>query len=67
MILSPQQIEDLEKGEPVRILIGETPCVVVREDVYEEEVDYSPWTVEEMDLLACEAADLIQDDLDEPL
>ncbi len=59
MNLSPQQIEDLEKGEPVRILIGETPCVVVRQDVYEEEVDDSPWTVEEMNLLADEANDII--------
>jgi hypothetical protein len=33
----------------------------------EQEMDDSPWTEEEMDLLASEAADLIQDDLDEPL
>ena len=59
MNLSPQQIENLEKGEPVRILIGATPCVLVREDVYEEEADYSPWTVEEMNLLADEANEII--------
>lgn len=67
MILTQEQLEDLEKGEPVRVTIGETACIIVREDVYREEIDDSPWTEDEMDLLASEAADLIQDDLDEPL
>ena len=38
-------------------------------DVYErgEELDYSPWTDQEMDLLAGETADLLADDgFDEP-
>jgi hypothetical protein len=67
MILTQEQLEELEKGEAIRLTIGETACVLVREDVYREEMDDSPWTPEEMDLLASEAADLIQDDLDEPL
>jgi hypothetical protein len=67
MILTQEQLADLEKGEPIRVTIGETACVIVREDVYREEMDDSPWTEEEMDRLASETADLIQDDLDEPL
>jgi hypothetical protein len=67
MLLTQEQMADLEKGEPLRVTIGETACVILREDVYREETDDSPWTGEEMDRLASEAADLIQDDLDEPL
>ena len=59
MELTQDQLEELKKGEPVRLKIGETECVLVREDVYEDEVDYSPWTVEEMNLLADEANEII--------
>ena len=54
------------RGEPVTVLVGQTRCVLVREDVYHEEMEYGPVTEEEMDLLACHAADLIEDSLDEP-
>jgi hypothetical protein len=42
---------------------------VLRKDIYErgEALDYSPRTVEEMDLLAAETADLLaRDGFDEP-
>jgi hypothetical protein len=62
MNLTQEQMQGLEKGEPIRVTIGETRCVLVREDVYEsdhDEVDYGPWTVEEMNLLADEASEII--------
>jgi hypothetical protein len=43
--------------------------VLLRKDVYErgDALDYSPWTPEELDLLAAEAADLLTGDgFDEP-
>ncbi|MBW3598071.1 MAG: hypothetical protein KY475_12430 [Planctomycetes bacterium] len=67
MNLTPQQLQALEKGEPVNVVVGRTRCVLVREDVYRDEAEYDAPTEEEIDLLACHAADLIQDDLDEPL
>ncbi len=67
MNLTSQQLQALENGEPVTVMVGQTRCVLVREDVYREEADYSPMTQEEMDLLACHAADLLEDSLDEPL
>ncbi len=42
---------------------------MLRKDVYEcgEQVDYSPWTKEEMDWVASETADLLAGDgFDEP-
>ncbi len=59
MHLTQEQLHDLEKGEPVRVTIGETPCILVREEVYQEEMDSSPWTIEEMNLLADEANEII--------
>ena len=52
-----------------RVSVGGAACVLVRQDVYErgEELDFSPWTPEEMDLLAAETADLLAGDgLEEP-
>ena len=52
-----------------RSVESDAACVVLRKDVYErvEAMDYSPWTKEEMDLLAAETADLLAGDgLDEP-
>jgi hypothetical protein len=60
-------VQALQAGEPVPVVIGKTQCVIVREDVYRQQADYGPMTKEEMDLLACHAADLIEDSLDEPL
>lgn len=62
MDLTEQQRQAVEQGEAVTLTLGQTRCVLIREDVYEQarkaaEYDDSPWTVEEMDLLAAEAAE----------
>ena len=51
------------------VSVGGAACILLRKDVYEkgEPVDFSPWTPQEMDLLAAETADLLAGDgLDEP-
>lgn len=67
MTLTQEQLQELESGEPVRIRIGRTRCVIFREDVFSERIDTDVPTMEELSLLACQAADMIQDSLDEPL
>jgi hypothetical protein len=67
--LTAEQEQAIQSGQAVRFSVGGTACVLLRQDVYErgEEVDFSPWTSEEMDLLAAETADLLAGDgLDEP-
>jgi hypothetical protein len=69
MNLTVEQERAIQNGQVVAVSVGGATCVVLRKDVYErgEEVDYGPWTKEEMDLLAVEAADLVAGDgLDEP-
>jgi hypothetical protein len=69
MELSSQQQQAILNGQPVQVDVSGTPCIMIRKDVYEkdESLDLSPWTPEEMDLLAAEAADLLAGDgLDEP-
>jgi hypothetical protein len=69
MNLTAEQQQALQRGQAVPVDVGGTPCVLLRKDVYEhgEPLDFSPWTAEEMDLLAGEAADLVAGDgLDEP-
>lgn len=64
MNLTLEEKQSLDRGEPVSVRVDETECVVLRRDVYERiqnivnvVYDDSPWTVEEMDLLAAEAAE----------
>ncbi len=69
MKLTAEQELAIHNGQAVQVTVGGTVCVVLRKDVYErgEEVDYSPWTEQEMDLLAAETADLlVGDGFDEP-
>ena len=69
MTLTAEQERAIQDGQAVAVTMVSAPCVVLRKDAYErgEEVDYSPWTKEEMDLLAAETADLLAGDgLDEP-
>jgi hypothetical protein len=69
MKLPAEQERAIHNGQAVQVTVGGAVCVVVRKDVYErgEELDYSPWTAEEMDLLAAETADLLAGDgFDEP-
>jgi hypothetical protein len=61
MELSLEQIEALRSGECVRLSEEGTDLVVLRADVFDrlrnDLYDDSPWTDEEMDLLAAEDAD----------
>jgi len=69
MKLTPEQKRAIRSGRPVQVSVGGAECILVRKDVYEraEPVDFSPWTPEEMDLLAAETADLLAGDgFDEP-
>lgn len=64
MHLTAEQERAIQNGQAVAVTVGGAECVVLRKDVYEraEQVDYSPWTKEEMDWLASETADLLAGD-----
>jgi hypothetical protein len=61
MELTKEQLEAVRSGESVRLNEDGTDLVVVRADVFERLntllYDASPWTDEEMDLLAAADAD----------
>lgn len=62
MILNREQQKAVENGEPVALNVAGTECVLVRRDIYlRVDTDYEtgPWTVEEMNLLADEAEEMI--------
>jgi hypothetical protein len=55
MILTAEQLEALQRGEPVPITIGQTECVIVRKDRFprvRSAYDDSEWSDEEMASLA---------------
>ena len=69
MNLTTEQERAIQNGQVLEVTVAGAPCVLVRQDIYErgEALDYSPWTREEMDLLAAESADsLAGDGFDEP-
>ena len=69
MKLTAEQERAIHKGEAVQVSVGGSECILLRKDIYElgEALDFRPWTVEEMDLLAAETANLLAGDgLDEP-
>jgi hypothetical protein len=69
MELTAEQEQAIQRGQAVPVTVGGAACVVLRKDIYErgEALDYSPWTAEEMNLLAAETADLLAGDgFDEP-
>jgi hypothetical protein len=61
MNLTVEQQYSLDRGEAVPVTIAGRSCVLLTQEMYErvrESVyDCSPWTDEEMDLLAAEDAD----------
>jgi hypothetical protein len=62
MILNSEQQKAVENGEPVALNVGGTDCVLVRRDIYlrlDPDYDTGPWTIEEMNLLADEAEEMI--------
>ena len=63
-----EQLRAAERqGEAVRIEAGGMKYVLLSQGVYEDGLDYSPWTTREIDALAHEALEFISGDgLDEP-
>lgn len=62
MVLNRQQLMAVANGEPVALNVAGTECVLVRRDIYlrlDPDYETGPWTVEEMDLLADEADEMI--------
>jgi hypothetical protein len=59
MNLTPEQVQALVEGEIVAVTVGDTRCVVIREDLFRDELDDSAWTEVEMNLLADEANEII--------
>ena len=62
MILNREQQTAVENGEPVAMNVAGTECVLLRRDVYlrmDPDSETGPWTVEEMNLLADEAEEMI--------
>lgn len=61
MQLTKDQIQAIQTGETVRLQEAGTEMVVVRADLFDRmqvlTYDSTPWTAEEMDLLAAEDAD----------
>jgi hypothetical protein len=64
MTLTTEQERAIQEGRAVVVTVGGRPCVVVRKDICDrgEEMDYGPWTDDEMNLLAAEAANLLAGD-----
>ena len=62
MILNEQQVTAVENGDPVAMTVAGTDCILIRRDVYlrsHPETDTGSWSLEEMDLLADEAEEMI--------
>jgi hypothetical protein len=69
MTLSAEQIAAIDRGEAVETILDGRVCVVLSKEAFAQVVvDSDPWTVDEMDRLAAETADMLEGDgLDEPL
>ena len=61
MILNIEQQKAVANGEPVALNVAGTECVLVRNDIYlrMDPYDTGPWTIDEMNLLADEAEEMI--------
>lgn len=63
MQFTQEQLEVIRGGQPVHLNEGGTDLVILRADVFERLRDSryedSPWSDEEMDLLAAEDADAL--------
>ena len=60
MEFTKEQEQAIQAGRVVTLNVGGADCIVWRKDVFDrgEALDYSPWSSEEMDLLAAEAAEI---------
>jgi len=64
--LTAEQLKAARQGEAVRIEADGESFVLLSEAVYVDDLDFGPWTRQEMDLLADEAMQLVAGDgLDE--
>lgn len=62
MVLNLDLQAAVAKGEPVRLNVGGTECVLVRRDIYlrlDPDFETTPFTIDEMNLLADEAEEMI--------
>lgn len=61
MNVSKEQIQAIEQGKAVSIMVGETDCVVIRRDVYEKAqrfaYDDGDWSAKEIEALAADMFD----------
>src|SRR5260370_27558731 len=67
--LTAEQERAIHDGQAVQVTVGGAVCVLLRKDIYErgEGLDYSPWTKQNLDLLAAEAPALFPaDDFNDP-
>lgn len=66
MELSVDQLQAAAQGQAVAIEVNGKSFVLLSRAAYEDDFDFSPWTKEEIDLLADEAAVIVAGDgLDE--
>ena len=66
MELTIAQLEAAEHGEAVRFEADGRTFVLLSQEAYEDSLDFSPWTTEEINLLADESLELASGDgLDE--
>lgn len=64
--VTSEQMKAAERGEAVRIEADGKAFVLLSQAIYEEDLDFSPWTQQEIDLLADESMLLVSNDgLDE--
>jgi hypothetical protein len=62
MVLNVEQQSAVANGKPVALNVAGVDCVLLRRDVYlqlDPDFDAGPWTLDEMNLLADEANELI--------
>ena len=59
MSLSPGQIEALERGEPVFLIIDHTECIVLRKDIFErvQRAIGDEWTDDELRTVAAQTVE----------
>ena len=61
--LTPDQLKAAEQGEAVRIEAHGKGFILLSQAAYEDELDFSPWTQQEMELLADETVQLVSGDV----
>ena len=65
-LIAPKSLNAAEQGDAVRIEADGKTFVLLSQRIYEDSLDYSPWTAQGIDLLADEALELVSGDgLDE--